>query len=120
MEIPPGLTHATTYVVVAQPTAVDRWHVLPDMTVIYERRSGEFEQARVLTAATLRDRPALDRTPPPTRNSSTRPRPPPRRDLNLSAASARLRLGGSTTGGDAWARRSSSRMRSTPAMRSGR
>lgn len=63
MEIPPGLTHATTYVVVAQPTAVDRWHVLPDMTVIYERRSGEFEQARVLTAATLRDRPALDRTP---------------------------------------------------------
>lgn len=51
------LTDAITYVVADQPNAVDRWHVLPDMTVIYERRPGEFEEARVLTAATLRDRP---------------------------------------------------------------
>jgi len=57
LETPPDLTGATTYVVADQPHAVDRWHVLPDMTVIYERRPGEFEEARVLTAATLRDRP---------------------------------------------------------------
>ncbi|SFW50239.1 hypothetical protein [Amycolatopsis australiensis] len=54
----PDLTGATTYVATGQPNAVDRWHVLPDMTVIYERRPGEFEEARVLTASTLRDRPA--------------------------------------------------------------
>jgi hypothetical protein len=53
----PDLTEAITYVVADQPNAVDRWHVLPDMTVIYERRPGEFEEARVLTASTLRDRP---------------------------------------------------------------
>ncbi|OXM63091.1 hypothetical protein [Amycolatopsis vastitatis] len=54
----PDLTEATTYVVAGQSGAVDRWHVLPDMTVIYERRPGEFEEARVLTASTLRDRPS--------------------------------------------------------------
>jgi hypothetical protein len=53
----PDLSDAITYVVADQPNAVDRWHVLPDMTVIYERRTGEFEEARVLTASTLRDRP---------------------------------------------------------------
>lgn len=30
----PELTGAITYVVADQPNAVDRWHVLPDMTVI--------------------------------------------------------------------------------------
>jgi predicted Rdx family selenoprotein len=53
----PDLADAITYVVADQPNAGDRWHVLPDMTVIYERRPGEFEEARVLTASTLRDRP---------------------------------------------------------------
>ncbi|WP_086840620.1 hypothetical protein [Amycolatopsis kentuckyensis] len=53
----PDLTDAITYVVAGQPNVVDRWHVLPDMTVIYERRPGEFEEARVLAATTLRDRP---------------------------------------------------------------
>ncbi|WP_410640706.1 hypothetical protein [Amycolatopsis sp. lyj-346] len=53
----PDLTAAITYVIANQPNAVDRWHVLSDMTVIYERRPGEFEEARVLTASTLRDRP---------------------------------------------------------------
>ena len=53
----PDLTGVTTYVVADQPNAVDRWHVLPDMTVVYERRPDEFEEARVLTASTLRDRP---------------------------------------------------------------
>ncbi|UOZ09381.1 hypothetical protein [Amycolatopsis sp. WQ 127309] len=63
METPPDLTNATTYVVVDQPSAVDRWHVLPNMTVIYERRPGEFEEARVLTAATLRSRPPWTELP---------------------------------------------------------
>jgi hypothetical protein len=49
----PELSNAVTYVVADQLDAVDRWHVMPDMTVIYERRPGEFEEARV----TLRDRP---------------------------------------------------------------
>ncbi len=60
----PDLTNATTYVVADQPHAVDRWHVLPDMTVIYERRPGEFEEARVLAASTLRDRPAWTEVTP--------------------------------------------------------
>ena len=58
------LAGATTYAVADQPNAVDRWHVLPDMTVIYERRPGEFEEARVLTASTLRDRPLWVEAPP--------------------------------------------------------
>ncbi|WP_410616339.1 hypothetical protein [Amycolatopsis sp. lyj-109] len=62
----PDLTNATTYVVAGQPNAVDRWHVLPDMTVIYERRPGEFEEARVLTATTLRDQPLWTEVPKPT------------------------------------------------------
>lgn len=53
----PDLTDATTYVVADQPNAVDRWHVLPDMTVIYERKPGEFEEARVLTASTFATAP---------------------------------------------------------------
>ncbi|MET8848018.1 hypothetical protein [Amycolatopsis sp. NPDC004625] len=56
-DTPPDLTGATTYVVTGQANAVDRWHVLPDSTVVYERRPGEFEEARVLTASTLRNRP---------------------------------------------------------------
>lgn len=52
----PDLTGATTYVVADQPDAVDPWHVLLDMTVIYERRPGEFEEAYVLTASMLRER----------------------------------------------------------------
>jgi hypothetical protein len=47
-----------------QPNAVDRWHVQPDMTVIYERRPGQFEEARVLTASTLRDSPLWIEVPP--------------------------------------------------------
>jgi hypothetical protein len=62
----PDLSNAVTYVVADQPDAVDRWHLMPDMTVIYERRPGEFEEARVLTASTLRDRPLwVARTGPP-------------------------------------------------------
>ena len=53
----PDLTDATTYVVADEPNAVDKWHVLPDSTVIYERRPGVFELSRILTASTLRDRP---------------------------------------------------------------
>ncbi len=53
----PDLTNATTYVVAGQHNAVDRWHVLPDMTVIDERRPGEFEEARVLTAAPFETAP---------------------------------------------------------------
>lgn len=63
----PDLTDATTYVVADRPNAVDRWHVMPDMTVIYERRPGEFEEARVLTASTLRDRPLWVVIPKPAR-----------------------------------------------------
>ncbi|MCR6485527.1 hypothetical protein M8542_22110 [Amycolatopsis sp. OK19-0408] len=57
MDIPPDLTGATTYAAAGQPNAVDRWHVQPDATVIYERRPGEFEESRMLTASTLRDSP---------------------------------------------------------------
>jgi hypothetical protein len=46
-----------------QPHAADRWHVLPDMTVIYDRRPGEFEEARVLTTSTLRNRPLWTELP---------------------------------------------------------
>ncbi|MFG1642642.1 hypothetical protein ACGFMK_20315 [Amycolatopsis sp. NPDC049252] len=60
----PDLANATTYVVTDQPNAVDRWHVLPDMTVIYERRPGEFEEARVLTASTLQNHPAWTEVAP--------------------------------------------------------
>lgn len=59
----PDLANARTYIVVDHPNAVDRWHVLSDMTVIYERRPGEFEESRVLTASTLRDRPLWTELP---------------------------------------------------------
>lgn len=64
MNNPPDLTDATTYAVASQPNAVDRWHVQPDMTVIYERRPGEYEEARVLTASTLRGSPCGSRCHP--------------------------------------------------------
>lgn len=51
------LTDTITDVVADQPISVDRWHLLSDMTVFYERRPSEFEEAHVLTATTLRDRP---------------------------------------------------------------
>jgi len=60
-------------VVADQPSAVDRWHLLSDMTVFYERGPSEFEEARVLTSVTLRDR--LLRIEGPTRPAGPFGRP---------------------------------------------
>ncbi len=66
----PPIQHIQPYELVvdqplsATPNAVDRWHVQPDMTVIYERRTGKFEEARVLTASTLRDTSLWVKVPP--------------------------------------------------------
>jgi hypothetical protein len=55
----PDLHGATAYRETARPESTERWHVLADgVTVIYERRPGEFEPARVLTAETLARRDA--------------------------------------------------------------
>jgi hypothetical protein len=45
----PDLDGATTYRETARPDSTEWWHVLADgVTVVYERRPGEFEPARVL------------------------------------------------------------------------
>jgi hypothetical protein len=50
----PDLHGVTAYRETARPCSTERWHVLADgVTVIYERRPGEFESARILTAETL-------------------------------------------------------------------
>lgn len=49
----PDLTDATTYRH-TQTDVGDRWHILADgETVIYERRPGEFEPAKIVTASVL-------------------------------------------------------------------
>lgn len=51
----PDLIGAVVYVETAEPpVAGGRWYVLPDDTVIYERRPGVFEPPSLIPAAMLR------------------------------------------------------------------
>lgn len=54
----PDLNGATTYRETARPDSTERWHVLADGSVWFERRPGQFEPARILTAETLARREA--------------------------------------------------------------
>jgi hypothetical protein len=53
----PDLASAKTYVETANPDAGDKWFVLPDDTVLYQRRSDGELQPALIPAHTLKSSP---------------------------------------------------------------
>jgi len=57
VDVPPDLTSAKIYIETARPDTGDKWFVLPDDTVLYQRRPDGELQSALISAHTLKSSP---------------------------------------------------------------